>query len=187
MAVVTRTMRRLLLLSLTTLLVVAFATPVSAKQAEPKELPFVGELHGRLIGFGEVPEGRCDDSPDGKVAWAVTSFEGWGTVTHLGRTYVYAEHCSYSLDGTPETGDGTYGEGELTIVAANGDILRGTYADGVSLTPPPVVDFQDLFTFVDGGTGRFAIASGGGIEFGVADLGDGSASWRMEGVISYKR
>ena len=187
MIAMTRTMRRLLLLSLTTLLVVAFATPVSAEQAEPKELPFAGELHGRLIGFGEVPEGRCDESPDGKVAWALTSVEGWGTVTRLGWAYVYAEHCSYSLDGTPETGDGTYGEGELTIVAANGDILRGTYADGVSLTPPPVVDFQDLFTFVDGGTGRFAIASGGGIEFGVADLGDGSASWRMEGVISYKR
>ncbi len=73
------------------------------------------------------------------------------------------------------------------MYAANGDILRGTYTDGASLSPPPVVDFQDFFTFVNGGTGRFANASGGGVEFGVADLSDGSAQWRMEGVISYGR
>lgn len=182
-----KAIQRLLLLSLVTALVIASAAPLSAKGGDPKELPLKGELSGRLIGFGPVEEGRCDDSPDGKIAWAVTSFEGWGPVSHLGYTYVYAEHCSYSTDGTPATGDGTYGEGELTMVAANGDILRGTYTDGVSLTPPPVVDFQDEFTFVDGGTGRFTTASGGGIEFGVADLGDGSANWRMDGVISYKR
>jgi hypothetical protein len=64
-------------------------------------------------------------------------------------------------------------EGELTIVATNGDLLRGTHGDGVSLSPRSVVDLQDSFTFVSGGTGRFATASGGGIEFGIADLSDG--------------
>jgi len=187
MASVTKAVRRLLLMTSVAMLVLASAAPVTATQGDATELPLKGDFSGQLIGFGPVVGDRCDDSPAGKVAWAVTSFEGWGTVTHLGRTYVSAEHCSYSADGTPETGDGTYGEGELTMVAANGDVLYGTYTGGVSLSPPPVVDFQDFFTFVDGGTGRFATASGGGIEFGVVDLGDGSAAWRMEGVISYKR
>lgn len=187
MASVGRARWRRLLVSSLIMLLTAAAAPAAAAQGDATELPLKGDFSGRLIGFGPVVGDRCDDSPDGKVAWAVTSFEGWGNLTHLGNAYVFAEHCSYSTDGTPESTDGTYGEGELTIVAANGDILRGTYSDGVSLSPPPVVDFQDSFTFVSGGTGRFATASGGGIEFGIADLGDGSAAWRMEGVISYKR
>jgi hypothetical protein len=182
----TKTARRILLLASVAMLVVATATPVDAGRGADA-LPLKGEFSGRLVGFDTDPEHvapRCDDSPDDKVAWAVTSFEGWGNVTHLGRTYALAEHCSYSTDGVP---DGTYGEGELTMIAANGDVLRGTYADGASLSGPPDVQFQDFFTFVDGGTGRFATASGGGLEFGVVHLGDGSAAWRMEGVISYKR
>lgn len=181
----TKVWRAVLVHSLIGALILVLAIPAGAKQDE--ELPFKGDFAGRLVGFAPVEGDRCDDSPDGKIAWAVTSFEGWGNVTHLGRTYVYAEHCSYSADGTPETGDGTYGEGELWIYAANGDVLRGTYTGGVSLAPPPIVEFQDFFTFVDGGTGRFAHASGGGVEFGFVDVGDGSAWWTMEGVISYKR
>ena len=180
-------MRRLLLLSLVAVLVAALAAPVAAKKGDPTELPFKGTFAGQLIGFGEVVGDRCDDSPDGKVAWAVTSFEGWGTATHMGKTYVYAEHCSYSTDGTMNTGDGTYGEGLLTMEAANGDILYGTYTGGVSLSGPPVIGFMDYFTFTDGGTGRFTFASGGGLEVGVVDLGDGSFTVQMEGVISYSR
>ena len=180
-------MRRLLLLTLVVLLVAALAAPVAAKRGDPNELPFKGTFAGYLIGFGEVTEGRCDDSPEGKVAWAVTSFDGWGTATHMGKTYVYAEHCSYSADGTPATADGTYGEGRLNLVAANGDILTGTYTGGVSLSPLPVIGFMDYFTFTDGGTGRFTFASGGGMEIGSVDLGDGSFTVDMEGVVSYSR
>jgi hypothetical protein len=180
-------MRRLLLLTLVAVLVAALAAPVAAKQAERTQLPFKGTFAGYLIGFGDVTEGRCDDSPDGKVAWAVTSFEGWGTATHMGKTYIYAEHCSYSTDGTQMTADGTYGEGQLTMEAANGDILTGTYAGGVSLSPPPLIGFTDDFTFTDGGTGRFTFASGGGVEEGSVDLSDGSFTVQMEGVISYSR
>jgi len=178
-------MRRLSMLSLVAVLVAVMAAPVSAKKPDPTELPLMGEFSGRLIGFGAVEEGRCDATPEGKVAWAVTSFEGWGTATHLGKAYVYAEHCSYADEVTGP--DGTYGQGQFKIVAANGDILYGTYTDGESLTPPPLVEFVDKFTFVNGGTGRFATASGGGVEMGIADLESGAANWQMEGVISYKR
>jgi hypothetical protein len=146
--------------------------------------PFKGTFAGQLLGFNEDPdyiEARCDDPTR---TWAVTSFEGWGTATHLGSTYVYAEHCSYTTEGIP---DGTYGEGELTMVADNGDVLIGTYTAGISLSPPPVIGFMDYFTFVDGGTGRFTFASGSGMEVGSVDLGDGSFTLQMEGAISYSK
>lgn len=180
-------MRRLLLLSLVAVLVTALAAPVAAKKGDLTELPFKGTFAGQLLPFGPVVGDRCDDSPDGKVAWAVASFEGWGTATHMGKTYVYAEHCSYSTDGTMATADGTYGEGQLTMRAANGDTLTGTYTGGISLSPPPVIGFKDYFTFTDGGGGRFTFASGGGVEMGVVDLGDNSFTVQMEGVIAYSR
>jgi hypothetical protein len=176
-------MRRLLLLSLVAVLVAALAAPVAAKKGDPTELPFTGTFAGQLLGFSTDPTyiaNRCEDPS----TWAVTSFEGWGTATHMGKTYVYAEHCSYTTEGFP---DGTYGEGRLTLEAANGDTLTGTYTSGVSLSPAPVIGFEDYFTFTDGGTGRFAFASGGGVEVGVVDLDDNSFTVQMEGVISYSR
>ena len=176
-------MKKCLLLLFVAVLVAAMAGPVGASKGNPeKELPFKGVFSGELLGFNEDAEDiedRCD-SPE--TTWAVTSFEGWGTATHLGRTYVYAEHCSYTTNGVP---DGTYGEGKLTMVAANGDILYGTYTGGVSLSGPPVIGFMDDFTFVDGGTGRFAFASSGGTEVGSVDVTDNSFNVRMEGSIAY--
>jgi len=40
---------------------------------------------------------------------------------------------------------------------------------------------------VDGGTGRFLFASGGGIEIGSVNFGDGSFVVELTGMISYKR
>jgi hypothetical protein len=83
--------------------------------------------------------------------------------------------------------DGTYGQGELTMIADNGDILYGTYTNGISLSDPPVVGFTDDFTFHDGGTGRFTFASGGGIDLGSVDFNDFSFTMQMTGVIAYKK
>ncbi len=110
---------------------------------------------------------------------------GWGPTTHMGMTFGFAEHCSYRpVDGPP---DGTYGQGTLILYAANGDILNATYDDGVSLSPAPVIQFMDYFTFHDGGTGRFTFASGGGVDIGAVDLRDFSFSFQMAGVISYSK
>lgn len=158
-----------------------------AKDSGGKTVPISGVFSGYLLGFNDdaaAIAARCNP-PAGKFAWAVTSFEGWGDMSHLGDTYIYAEHCSY---GTVATGpDGTYGEGEITAIADNGDVLLGNYTNGVSLSPPPVVAFMDSFTFVNGGTSRFSFASGGGVEMGTVDLNDFSFTVQMTGVIAYKR
>lgn len=181
-------MQRLLILSLTFALGLSLAAPLAADKGAPKELPFYGSFTGGLFLEteldAEIVADRCPSTPDGKVVWAIASFWGDGIATHLGKTYVEANHCSYADEEGP---DGTYGQGELTFFAANGDMLSATYANGVSLSPPPVVEFMDDFSFRDGGTGRFRFASGGGVEMGSANLLDETFTLQMSGVISYKR
>jgi hypothetical protein len=169
------------------LVLVVFSSDIFAKNAGGKIVPISSTFNGYLMGFDETPEviaERCNP-PDGKFAWAVTSFEGWGTASHLGESYMYAEHCSYGTIGFGP--DGTYGEGEFTTVADNGDVLLGTYTNGVSLSGPPIVGFMDYITYVDGGTGRFTHASGGGVEIGSVNFNDFSFTVSMTGVIAYKK
>jgi hypothetical protein len=49
-----------------------------------------------------------------------------------------------------------------------------------------LIDFVDVFAFVDGGTGRFVEASGGGVEVGVFDVVTNEIVLKMEGVIAYE-
>jgi hypothetical protein len=150
-----------------------------AMRVDGKTVPIHGLFHGYVLGLEEDPDtvaNRCDP-PAGKIAWAVVSFGGSGTLSHLGESYIYVEQCEYL--------DGTYGEGEMAITADNGDILLVTFTNGSSLYDPPVIYFTDSVTFVDGGTGRFSFASGGGIEMGTANLDDGSFTTDITGVIAY--
>ena len=156
-----------------------------ADKPDSKALPFHGVISGYLLEPAGVPEGRCDAAPTGKIAWALMSFVGWGDVTHMGETYMYAEHCSYAVVGVGP--DGTYGQGEFAMIADNGDILSGTYTNGVSLPLPPVVGFTDDVTFRDGGTGRFTYASGSGVDLGSVDFSDYTFTMQMTGVISYSK
>ena len=154
------------------------------------KLPFVASFSGEVLAINDDPDdvaARCSERP----AWAVVSFEGTGEAPDMGTTHVLAEHCSYVgplPDGTVGP-DGTYGEGMLTFTTADGELLLGTYTDGLSTSPPPQVGFVDSFTFT-GGTGRFDDAAGGGVEAGTVDFsmgfGPGAAfSVDMEGVIWY--
>ena len=156
-----------------------------ADKPDGKMLPFHGVFSGYLLGFDENPEAiaeRCDP-PAGQVAWAVASFDVWGTATHMGETYMKADHCSYRpFDGPPL---GFYGEGQFQLIADNGDILLGTYTNGVSISPPPIIGFMEVSTFHDGGTGRFTFASGNGVDIGSFDTRDGSITLQITGVISY--
>ena len=171
-------MRRFAALPLAIALLVLAATAAAATHGNPdKELPFRGFASGDEVAFEfQIPEGRCVEMAE--VADSLTSFIGTGHATHLGRVEVRAEHCS-DLD------TGTYGDGMLTIVAANGDVLKATYTNGVSLSPPPEIAFADDFTFVDGGTGRFVHASGGGSEAGVFFAATNEWFVHMRGVIVY--
>ena len=153
------------------------AGPVLAKGDQ--EVPFKGTMWGSEVTFNPViPAGRCVEKAG--VADTLTTFKISGYATHLGWVDVVAEHCS-------DFDTGTYGDGRLTITAANGDILKGTYTHGVSTAPPPVTGFQDDFAFIDGGTGRFAFASGGGTEVGFFNVNTFDTSVYMEGVISYDK
>ena len=185
-------MRKLLVLILTCVLGTLFVTPLSAGGGK-HALPFYGNMSGILGEFiidSEQIAERCN-VPEGKFGvWAIASFEGSGSVTHMGRSHVTATHCSY-LGELPDGSigmDGTYGQGKLITTAANGDVLLATYDNGSSYPAPDgSIIFMDEFTFVDGGTGRFSFASGGGIEMGSVNFGDGTFVVELSGVISYKR
>jgi hypothetical protein len=155
----------------------AIPAVASAGKAD-HQVPIRGTFWGDEASFMGIPEGRCVEFAD--VADVLSSFSGEGIVTHLGRVTIEAEHCS-DLD------TGRYADGRFTITAANGDTLRGTYTSGVSLTGPPIIEFTDDVTFVDGGTGRFSHASGGGSERGVFNLVSNEWTFRMEGTVSYSR
>ncbi len=141
--------------------------------------PFRGSFWGDDVSFNfDVPEGRCVEMAD--VADSVTRFTGEGVATHMGPVTIVAEHCS-DLD------TGRYGDGLLMITADNGDVLMATYTSGMSLTPPPLIEFTDEVTFVDGGTGRFTHASGGALESGVFNFNTFEWSVYTEGTISYSK
>ena len=159
-----------------------FSGELLAKDVGGKTVPISGIFSGYILGFNQNPDdmaGRCDP-PEGKYAWSVTSFAGSGTMSHLGEVYWQADHCSYGIEGFGP--DGTYGEGEIEYIADNGDVLLGTYTNGMSTGSPPVVGIMHHSTFVDGGTGRFTYASGGVIEMGAVDFRDMSMTVQMTGV-----
>ena len=177
------TRRALLSIAVVLTLVVGTASVAGASNATPeKELPFSAVVTSTEFGFNTDPDAVAARCGDVARAFSVTTTKAVGTATHLGRIDLVAEHCSY-LD---ESGNpGPYTKGEISITAANGDVLLGTYSDGISLTPPPLIEFIDVFAFVDGGTGRFVEASGGGVEVGVFDAVANEIALKMEGVIVY--
>lgn len=184
-------MRKTQLAILALIFGVFFVSPLSAVGGK-SALPFYGNISGVLGEFILDPEKiaeRCT-VPEGKIAvWAIAAFEGSGTITHMGRSEVTATHCSYVgilPDGSIGP-DGTYGQGELTATAANGDILLATYDNGISYPEGPLIIFMDEFTFVDGGTGRFTFASGSGIEIGSVNFTDATFDVEISGMISYSK
>ena len=179
----TRLKRRALLPIAAVLALVVAASPAGASNGMPeKEVPFSANITSTEFGFNTNPDAVAERCGYVARAFSVTTTKATGTATHLGRIDLVAEHCSY-LD---ESGNpGPYTKGEISITAANGDVLLGTYTDGMSLTPPPLIEFVDVFTFVDGGTGRFVTASGGGVEIGVFNTVENVIVLRMEGVIVY--
>jgi len=73
-----------------------------------------------------------------------------GDVTPLGPSTFRSAHCV--------TEDGRALEGRLTLTAEDGDQVHLTYT-GFAVEPPPVI-VQQVELIIDGGTGRFARASG---------------------------
>jgi hypothetical protein len=86
----------------------------------------------------------------------LTSLQGGGTATHIGKYTIVNSHC---VD--PATGVLT--DGSFTKTAANGDQLFGTYVGNSTVIQPPapvgIFAVTGTLTYT-GGTGRFAGTTG---------------------------
>lgn len=156
----------------------AMAPMAATAGGDRPEVPMKGSMTSTASAFGAVPDDRCPTIGD--AADTVSMFEGYGRATHLGGFTWSSTHCS-------DFDTGTYGDGYMVMVAANGDELHVTYDDGVVLDGPPVAPFMDHAMFVDGGTGRFARASGSTVEFGAFDFATGQIHIEFTGTIAYGR
>ena len=148
----------------------------AAVAASSKERPFKEDLSGyatEIVYAEDFEDGdtfgkRCSQPSQ----WVSTS-EGTGTISHLGRVSWRTEHCFQLFRGT-------FGDAVVVITSANGDQLYGTY-DGV-LTSETTFK-EDLI--ITGGTGRFAGASGVVAEAGWFDPATTYMEVTGEGWISY--
>jgi hypothetical protein len=97
-----------------------------------------------------APDARCP------APQLLTTLEGGGTATHVGKYTIVNSHC---VD--PNTGALT--AGSFTKTAANGDQLFGTYVGNSSVIQPPapvgIFAVTGTLTYT-GGTGRFAGITG---------------------------
>jgi hypothetical protein len=141
-----------------------------APLADVKEVPFKGSF----TGTSTVAPGRC--------AVLTNAISGTGQITHLGRFTTAQSHC---IDPTG-TDPLAFTNGIFTFTAANGDTIFGTYSgDLVPTATPGLFQVDGEFT-IEGGTGRFANASGGGEASGETNLADpaGPATVILDGSIS---
>ena len=173
--------RKVILLLLACALVfLVFSATANAKSAER---PFKGTVSGEVV-FLPGNVAGLPDNPNPPYIYTIS--HAVGTVPHLGRTVMDSYHPTPPADSI--TG------GIMTMTAANGDKLYITY-DGYA--PPPVqgipstVVVTGTFT-VDGGTGRFADASGKAEYTAHVEFAGDFASpvpwpgvWRWNGKISY--
>jgi hypothetical protein len=130
--------------------------------------------------------GRCSVPSDYVIT---ATFEG--EATPGGRVSGSGSHCTQIL-WTPTGPSGvTYSDGVGALAAADGSLLHLRWGGGTSGADPATGEmwFKDHFWFV-GGTGRFAVVSGGGTEGGTikdfqAVLGGAPVPMWSEGTIAY--
>lgn len=97
-------------------------------------------------------------------------------LSHLGRTVFHAFRVVNLANGTQVA--------EITLTAANGDLLRTTDVSMRTAFLPTSFLFKGTTTIV-GGAGRFAGATGALQAEGEVDLATGAASFAYDGRIAY--
>ena len=137
--------------TLAALIVLTSAAPAAAQ----KDVPFKASFDGVIVA---------------SIGNRFTALDA-GEATHLGQftavqTYVFSSATDFT--------------GSVVFVAANGDMLDGTF-EGVDT---PAGALMGTFT-LDGGTGRFSSATGEGMFVGI-DNRDGTFTAGLNGTISYK-
>jgi hypothetical protein len=114
--------------------------------------------------------------PGACAGGVAVDIDGAGWATHVGR-YEYSALECFNPDA------GTFA-GAATITAADGATLSGHYAGTVAGTDDPnVITYAEAFV-VDGGTGRFAGASGHLAVDGLANLATGAYSQSLAGSLT---
>ena len=162
------------LVAVVTIVLLATAAPAAAGKSV--ERPIKENLSGYIIDMvlspsfpsGDTFEGRCSKPSQ----WVSTS-AGSGVMSHLGSVTWTLEHC-YQLF------DGTFGDAEVVITAANRDRLFGTF-DGIMTGETTFAETLNI----TGGTGRFVGASGSIAETGWFDADTGYMEVSGVGSITY--
>jgi len=163
-------MRKLFMPFLVGAIALAFLPAPTARAAV--ELPFLATFRGATttVEFAPGPPGSRSTFGDRcsvPSSWVI-SFAGWGRSTHLGAFTWTSSHCTQA--GATPFDPITITDGQLTFVAANGDLLNEAYGNGVvSVVDPPTMCI-DTVVVLDGGTGRFTHASGSALERGCFSL-----------------
>jgi hypothetical protein len=117
------------------------------------------------------PPGSCSE---GAVYLLIHTYTG--EATHLGRFTMELPLCAYE----------TWYDANGAMVSGNGDLLTVEWKNGrFHAIEGPIIVYRDDFTFA-GGTGRFALASGGGTGELRFDTRVGYGSGVMEGTIRYQ-
>lgn len=172
------------MIALTAVLLFTMAAPAVAASKNPRPVvPFSGsavtsDSYGDPTAAPACPAG---------AAWRFFA-EGTGLFTHLGPVDYHMTHCTtitVFVDGSPAAG--TFGPGEITITADNGDELwmvqSGVFH--IELTSHGPVSMVDMAWTISGGTGRFTHATGSGTAKAIGDILANSTTGTWSGTISY--
>ena len=118
-------------------------------------------------------------SGSGVADFAGGTFAGTGEATHVGR-FSFAK----ALGAATDNGDGTVTfTGVAIIVAANGDLLHGTFELTIDLTTEPALG-TGILTWDNNGTGRFDNASGS-VDISTVSTMAGAIEFAARGMICY--
>jgi len=129
-----------------------------------------------------VLEGRFTFEQWGQEWWEIDTLgDVAGTLRHLGLSKMFTRH-------TPNL-DGRLTDGEFTIVAANGDEIRGTYTGSGEWISETQVIGMAVFS-IEEGTGRFVHAAGmisaAFLEtFDDPTYDSAKVAWTFEGTVRY--
>jgi len=131
---------RWLIVTVAAALIAMMSLPAAAAGQRGADRPFNATLAGHV--YFEWPGVSPSD-----CTIVTTNTEATGSATHMGRVEASWSHCPAEVDYV--------GDGRLVLIAANGDELYGLY-DYYEVEGAPFLSPIAL----DGGTGRFAAASG---------------------------
>src|SRR4051794_178271 len=146
-------------LALAAVAVLGLARPVTAGE----QVPFKGGYEGEDVGTPSVPP------------LAIAEVTAAGIASHVGN-FTFSQVAT--VDTTTRIGTGIF-----QLTAANGDTVYGTVRGQATFTPPNVLTILETAT-IEGGTGRFAGATG---SFNISRLKNavtGETVCTFEGTIS---